>query len=191
MKNAQDYDTLSKAIGIHILNFTSIPNVDKYHNVFHITEKKSGVLYFKDLELHTIELKKFNSNPIAELSEIVSKITTSLDRWVAFLTRHDLLEQDHLPEVLNDHSIKKALNVLDVMGFNPEEREAYENHLKWLRIESNTLKKSEQKGREEGIEIGIHKGKVEVAKSLLELGFSLEVIAKSTGLSILEIEQLD
>ncbi len=117
------------------------------------------MLYFKDLELHTIELKKFNSNPVAELSEIVSKITTSLDRWVAFLTRHDLLEQDHLPEVFNDNSIKKALNVLDVMGFNDEEREAYENHLKWLKIESNTLKKSEQKDREEGIEKGIKKGK--------------------------------
>ncbi len=32
LKSAQDYDTLSKAIGIHILNFTSIPNVAKYHN---------------------------------------------------------------------------------------------------------------------------------------------------------------
>ena len=39
LKVAEDYSTLSKAIGIHILNFTSIPNVDRYHNVFHITEK--------------------------------------------------------------------------------------------------------------------------------------------------------
>lgn len=30
------------------------------------------------------------------------------------------------------------------------EREAYEDHLKWLRIEANTLKKAEEKGREEG-----------------------------------------
>ncbi|WP_339043834.1 hypothetical protein [Cardinium endosymbiont of Tipula unca] len=55
-----------------------INNTSGSTNVFHIVEKESGVLYFKDLELHTIELKKFNSNPVAELSEIVSKITTSL-----------------------------------------------------------------------------------------------------------------
>ena len=30
---AEDYSTLSKAIGIHILNFISIPEVDKYHKV--------------------------------------------------------------------------------------------------------------------------------------------------------------
>ncbi len=56
------------------------------------------------------------------------------------------------------------------MGFNDEEREAYENHLKWLRIESNTLKKSEQKGREEGIEIGIEKGKIEGEQIGIEKG---------------------
>ena len=58
LKVTDDYSLLSKAIGIHILNFTSIPEVDTYHNVFHITEKKTGLLYFKDLELHTIELKE-------------------------------------------------------------------------------------------------------------------------------------
>ena len=35
LKEAEDYGQLSKAIGIHILNFTSIPESDKYHNVFH------------------------------------------------------------------------------------------------------------------------------------------------------------
>ena len=50
LKSSQGYDKLCKAIGIHILNFISIPEVDKYHNIFHITEKESGEAYFKDLE---------------------------------------------------------------------------------------------------------------------------------------------
>ncbi|MFU7503476.1 MAG: Rpn family recombination-promoting nuclease/putative transposase, partial [Candidatus Tisiphia sp.] len=91
LKVAQDYSTLSKAIGIHILNFTSIPNVTKYHNVFHIVEKDSGLLYFKDLELHTIELNKFTDNSYEELPDILKKVKNSLDMWTAFLTRHDLL----------------------------------------------------------------------------------------------------
>jgi predicted transposase/invertase (TIGR01784 family) len=160
LKQSEDYSKLSKAIGIHILNFTSIPESDKYHNVFHITEKETGLLYFKDLELHTIELKKFvgytekSNEDICkkdhlqkELSNLIMKVKNSLDMWVAFLTRHDLLNKDNLPKELENASLKKALTVLEVMNFSDEEREAYEDHLKWLRIETNTLKNYEQKGR--------------------------------------------
>ena len=213
LKVAEDYSTLSKAIGIHILNFTSIPDVAKYHNTFYITEKESGILYFKDLELHTIELKKFSDNANEGLSEILGKIKNSLDMWVAFLTRYDLFKSDNLPGELNDMSLKKAVGVLDVMNFTEEERDAYEDHLKWLRIEANTLKKAEakgiergreegreeglvegiEKGREEGLVEGIERGKLEekmqIAKILVEQGFAIEIIAKSTGLSKEEIER--
>ena len=144
---AQDYSTLSKAIGIHILNFTSITETKNYHNIFHIKEKNTGLLYFKDLELHTIELNKFTQDSNEKLTDIVAKIKNSLDMWIAFLTRNDLLNIDNLPKELNDKSIKKALEVLQVMNFNPEEREFYEDHLKWLRIETNTLKKTREEGR--------------------------------------------
>ena len=42
--------------------------------------------------------------------------------WVTFLTRNDLLDSNNLPAKLNDPALKKALNVLEVMNFNPEER---------------------------------------------------------------------
>ncbi len=161
---AEDYSTLSKAIGIHILNFISIPEVDKYHNVFHITEKESGDSYFKDLELHTIELKKFSKDSNEELSDIISKVKDSLDMWLAFLTRNDLLQPNDLPKALNDDKLKKALNVLEVMNFSSSERDAYEDHLKWLRIEANTLKKT----LEQGIEQGSEKRNTEIAISLLK-----------------------
>lgn len=119
---SDDYSLLSKAIGIHILNFVSIPEASKYHNIFHITEKDSDLLYFKDLELHTIELKKFASNSNDELSDLIAKVKNSLDMWLAFLTRHDLLKPDALPKELNNPNLKKALNVLEVMGFTDIER---------------------------------------------------------------------
>lgn len=186
LKVAEDYSTLSKAIGIHILNFTSIPAVDEYHNVFHITEKATGLAYFKDLELHTIELKKFSSNSNEELSDLIVKVRNSLDMWLTFLTRHDLLKVDSLPENLNDTNLKKAINVLDVMNFSEEEREAYEDHLKWLRIEANSLKKAEEKG----IMKGIIKGKAEVAIALLAKGLDPNLISETTELSLQQINQL-
>ncbi len=199
LKVAEDYSSLSKAIGIHILNFTSIPSVEKYHNVFHITEKDSGLLYFKDLELHTIELKKFSSNSNEELSDLITKVKNSLDMWVAFLTRHDLLKADSLPKGLNDPNLKKAITVLNVMNFSDEEREAYEEHLKWLRIEANTLKKAEAKGKADGLAEGkaegIIEGEIKKAKAMaikmLQKGKPLEEISEFTGLPEAEINQLN
>lgn len=186
LKVSEDYSLLSKAIGIHILNFTSIPESERYHNIFHITEKNTGLLYFKDLELHTIELKKFLSNK-EELLDLVLKIKNSLDMWVAFLIRHDLLKSEKLPQELDSNSLKKALTVIDVMNFNEEEREAYENHLKWLRIEANTLKKAEARAKAEGKA----DGRLEVAINLIKQGkLTLSQIAEVTGISKLEIEKL-
>lgn len=186
LKVSQDYSLLSKAIGIHILNFTSIPGVAKYHNVFHITEKDSGLIYFKDLELHTIELHKFTPNSKDELSDIVARVKNSLDIWSAFLTRNDLLNKDNLPDELNDSNLKKALAVLEVMNFSAEERDAYEDHLKWLRIEANTLKKTRAEGKEEGKA----ERDTEIARAMLIDGDSVEKIARITGLSNEEIEAL-
>ena len=52
------------------------------------------------------------------------------------------------------------------------------------------MKNSLDTARDEGIEIGVEKGKIEVAKNLISLGLDNETIGKATGLSIEEIERL-
>src|SRR5580704_467545 len=195
LKEAEDYANLSKAIGIHILNFTSIPESDKYHNVFHIVEKENGLKYFKDLELHTIELKKFADSVSNELSDVIAKVKTSLDIWVAFLTKYSLLDKDNLPESLEENTgLKKALNVLEVMNFNDAEREDYENHLKWLQIQTNTIRnyelKGEQKGRTEGLAEGEVRGIKKIAINMLKANKPINEISEFTGLSQNAIAQL-
>lgn len=186
LRVSQGYSSLSKAIGIHILNFTSIPEVKNYHNVFHVTEKDSGTAYFKDLELHTIELNKFSSNGNEELSDLVVKVKSSLDMWSAFLTRNDLLRLDNLPKELNNPTLKKAISVLEVMNFSDEERNSYEDHLKWLMIEASTVKKAEEKAEARGKA----EEKMALVRNSLKAGLPLETISSITGLSVKEIEKL-
>ena len=150
LKESQEYSSLKKVIGIHILNFTSIPEAQKYHNAFHITEKETGLKYYNELELHTIELKKFG--------DIGSKIQNALDMWSAFLTKPELFVEAELPQSLDASPIKKALKVLKVMSFSDEERRVYEGQLKWLRVEANTLKKFEEKGHKAGDKKGHKRG---------------------------------
>ena len=190
LKTSEDYSKLNKTIGIHILNFTSISGTERYHHAFHLVDEATGLRYFKDIELHTIELNKFAKNSDDDLNSLVAKIKDALDVWIAFLTRNDLLDPTNLPKVLDNPRLKKALTVLEVMNFTTVEREAYEEHLKWFRIEANTLKKAEAKGEARGIEIGEAKRNIEIAKEMLLEGESIEKITKFTKLTKEEIEKL-
>ena len=118
LKSGEDYGKLNKAIGIHILNFTSIPETPEYHNTFRIKEITSNIDYFEDLELHTIELRKFMKDVGDELSTVMSRVKNKVDLWAAFLTKYDLLNKDNLSGVFDDPNLKKALDVLDIMNFN-------------------------------------------------------------------------
>jgi len=95
-----------------------------------------------------------------------------------------------------------TLGVLEVMNFREDELQAYEDHLKWLRIEANTLKKYEAKGFSEGkaegiVEgeaRGIEKGKkerdIEIVHAMVDQGISLEAISAVTGLSPEELKKM-
>lgn len=200
LQKAQGYASLSKAIGIHILYFTSIPEVTAYHNVFHITEKETGFPYFKNLELHTIELKKFAGEKREELKDVIAKAKSALDIWSTFLTRHDLLNKDALPSTMDIPALKKALGVLEVMNFQEDELQAYEEHLKWLLMEDSALKKSEAKGFAKGKAEGKAEGREEgekakalavanIAKNMLAKGIDLETVSSVTELSIEDIKK--
>ena len=206
LKSGDSYSELAKAIGIHILNFTSITETKKYHNVFHLLEKDDQIHYFKDIELHTIELNKFTGDKTLALNDLVAKIQSSLDIWLAFLTRHVLLEQSQLPESLNQPYLKKALQVLNVMNFTAEERLAYEGRLDWLRLEESALQKRWQDGKAEGLAegkvagmsegkaLGLLEGELKT-KTILVLnmhhnGIAISDIAKISGLNIEEIRQI-
>ncbi len=193
---AKAYSNLAKTIGIHILNFVSIPRVRKYHNIFQLTEKETGFHHFKDIELHTVELAKFeNVSEPNELSAYLKKVKTALDAWVTFLTKHALLDRNNLPKELSDPAIKKALHTLDVMNFSRAEREEYEDHLKWLRMEDSAIRKIGQdnfkKGKAEGEAKGKAEGKAEVIKNMLRQSINKKDIASMTGLSIAEIEKIE
>lgn len=60
--------------------------------------------------------------------------------------------------------------------------QSYEDSLKYYRDLKNSLDTAKEEGREER--------EVEIAKGLLKNGISIEIISKSTGLSIEQIERL-
>lgn len=181
LRIGNEYEKLAKTIGIHILNFTSIIQSPQYHHRFTISDHANNVHYFNDFEMHTIELSKFSSNDEA-LTELVGKIRTSLDIWMAFLTRNDLLIRDHLPPELNESHLKKALDVLQIMNFTDEERDAYEGRAKFLGLEASALRKQRQKGKVEAQQ--------EMTLKMIDEGIPDDLIIKLTNLTQTELNTL-
>ena len=172
LKAGEDFDQLNKTISIHILNFNHFDEPD-YHNIYHVLNAKTQKRSFEDLELHFVELKKFNKD--------LAHLTTALDRWTTFLSKAEQWERNFIPEELKiDPAIAKAAHALDTLSLDEEEREIYEAKLKWLRDESGTLRKVREEGREEGEVIGTEK----VALNLLKKGsWSIADISDATGLT--------
>ncbi|MCX6990011.1 MAG: Rpn family recombination-promoting nuclease/putative transposase [Chlamydiae bacterium] len=180
------YKHLRKAIGIHVLNFISIANNPKYINKFIISNEETKERYFADMELYTIELCKFTQDDNENLDSLLPRIKNGLDRWAAFLTKAYYLDRNNLPKELDDPCIKKAIDVLQIISFNKEERDFYEGHLKWLMIEESILDRVKADATAEGIKEGI---KI-VARNLIASGTPVNVISEFTGLSKEEIQRL-
>jgi predicted transposase/invertase (TIGR01784 family) len=176
-----NYDILEKVISINFLNFNCLDE-DNYHNIYKIMNTKTFNNYPNNhLEIHFVELKKYNNS-----------LSTMLDKWTNFL-KFDY-EADQLPSEMHVPSIEKAVNVLATMNLNNDEREDYENRLKWMRDEEMALLTAKNAGLAEGLEQGLAQGleqgleqgqekaKLEIARQMLKNNFSVEDIIKCTGL---------
>ncbi|MBV7273825.1 PD-(D/E)XK nuclease family transposase [Clostridiaceae bacterium UIB06] len=171
IESGNDFELLRKTIAINILDFNYLDEED-FHNVYRVYNEKSNKELSNLFEMHFIELGKFKKN--------FKELNNTLDRWISFLNRAYELDSDRIPEELaKDEIVRKAIEKLEIMYLDKEERELYENDLKRLRDYKAALRTAEEKG----IERGIEKGKIDIAKNLLDV-LDEETIAIKTGLSV-------
>ncbi|WP_252229292.1 Rpn family recombination-promoting nuclease/putative transposase [Clostridium sp. ZBS15] len=150
LEGGYNYDKLRKTISINILDFDYIDE-DDFHNVYKVYNEKSKKEFSSVFEMHFIELNKFKKD--------FKDVKTTLDRWIAFLNRAYELEKDKIPtELAVDESVKKAVEKLDVMYLDREERELYEGELKAIRDYIACMQTAEIKGIQQGIQRGIEQG---------------------------------
>ena len=167
-----NYDNLKKAICINIVSFTCLEEPD-YHNVFKILNVESKQELIDDLEIHFIELSKYDD-----------RLSTLLDRWVNFLKKADYYNRKNFPiELKSIPTIEKAFEVLENFSMTEYERDSYEARLKWLLDEEAAIITAENKGMKKGLAKGKAEGKAEVAKKMLEKGIDLKTVLELTGLN--------
>ena len=183
LANGINYDCLEKTISINFLNFDCLDE-ENYHNVYKLKNMDSDKIYPNDhLEIHFVELNKYHET-----------LSTTLDKWANFLVKAYEYDSKHLPKELRIPTIEKAVEALEHMYLNADERESYEARLKWLRDEEMALRKAREDGMAEGIQIGAENGKleaqIEIAKGLIKSGIPESIISEVTKLTITEILEL-
>ena len=119
-----------------------------------------------------------------KFNKTVEELETRFDKWLYVI--RNLNRLDKVPEKLRERSFEKLFETAEIAKFTPDQIRSYEDSLKYYR----DLKNSLDTAREEGVLEGIEKGKVEVAKELLKNGIEVNIILKSTGLTLEQIEKL-
>ena len=112
----QNYSKLKKTVTINILNFNYIAT-PKYHNIFQLLEKDSGVLLTDVLEIHFLELPKLKQKEVT--------LETSLVNWLLFFKA---FQDQKLREVLamSNPAIAKAIAALEFIEQDEDARRMYE-----------------------------------------------------------------
>ena len=119
--------------------------------------------------------------------------TTFLDCWIYNLKHMETLEQ--MPFEAQHKIFKRLAEIADSKTLTKEEQEKYDKSRRVMWHNSAAYKHAEdkgtKKGMEKGIEEGVKKRNKEIAVNLLTYNTPIDVIAKSTGLSIEEIKNLE
>ncbi len=136
-------------------------------HIIELKNQKCEVFYDK-LKFIYIELPKFKKEE--------AELETQFDKWL-FVFRH-LANLQNRPQKLQDKIFEKLFEAAEIAKFTLEEREAYEESLKYYRDLKNVVETSKQEG------------KIEVAIELKRNNVPIDIISKSTGLTKEEIDRL-
>ena len=171
-----DWDYELKAVyTIAILDFVFDADKgepDKFRYDVKLIDKETQKIFYDKWTFVYLEMPKFNKS--------VDELETRFDKWLYVL--RNLNKLDRIPDKLKELIFDKVFETAEIAKFTQDQVRSYEDSLKYYRDIKNSLDTARDEGKIEG--------KIEVAKNLLLSGVPVDVIVKSTGLSIREIEKL-
>ena len=179
----QDYKKLRKTIHISLTDFVLFPDLEDLHSTYVLYDPEHQRKLGDLLELHYLEIAKFRKTNYKELLD-------SLERWLYFLRQATHYEGvSELPEPLQqEEGMIIAMEATHNALCDDEVRYAIEARRKWERDRITELNAAIEEGEVRGKAEGKAEAAQRIAKELLALGQSEELILKATGLRIAELD---
>jgi predicted transposase/invertase (TIGR01784 family) len=120
------------------------------HHHFRFAEKSTGQLLKDSIEIHTVELSKYNNKSLDN--------ATSFEQWCYWMKNADKHSAEELRRLLPDTAFWRATEELSEIKQITEEKEMYDSREKAIRDQESHLIESLSKGRKQGLRKGLKRG---------------------------------
>lgn len=202
LQKGMPYSALRKTITINLLNFIMFLDHKEFHTKGTLWNTQQQKLLSDDIEIHIVEIPKLTEQWHEE------KVNPWKDPFVRWLLLLSANEDEHLTKLLEDIAmnqdpiLQKAINKWERMSQDSSFRQAYDARekvlmdeaAKFAHAETEGMKRGMEKGLEQGIEKGrkegVQQGKIQMIKSMYDLGIPLETIAKASKLNVHDVERI-
>ena len=183
----EDYSLLQPVYALNLINdvgFDAGP--DEFYHDYAIVNVEHSDRIIEGLRFIFVELPKFKPQTIKERKMAVL--------WLRFLTEIDKDTEEAPAELLANPTTKKALKILEKSAYSEKELNAYEYYWDAVYNERGAIRHGYKQGHDRGLAKGRAEGEhnkaLESARQMKADNMPAELIAKYTGLTAKEIEQL-
>ncbi len=142
--------------------------VEKYRYDVKLQDIVTNKIFYDKLTFIYFEMPKFDKT--------IDQLENRFDKWLFVLK--NLNKLDRLPEKLKEEIFEKLFEVAEISKFTKEEYISYEDSLKYYRDLKNSLDTAKDEKA------------IEIALNLLKNRIDIDIISKSTGLTIDHINRL-
>ena len=111
------------------------------------------------------------------------------ERWIYILKNMSTFER--MPFQARNAVFKKLSEITDISALSHEEREKYDESLKYMRDYNASLEGAKIIGHREGLQAGLLESQTNIARMMLNDGESIDKIMRYTGLTEDQIKLLN
>jgi predicted transposase/invertase (TIGR01784 family) len=186
----QTYSEIKKVISINIVYFDLGQGKDY---VYKGATNFQGLHEKDTLQLSNKQKKTFVKQTIADIfpeyyiikvNQFNDVAKDTLDEWIYFLKNNEVKDE------FKAKGLAEAKEVLDIMRLNKEQQYGYNRYLDYLHVKASEALTLQMEAEEKIRQDEKQKNAIQFAKNLLTTNLTNEDIAKYSGLTTSEIEQL-
>ena len=189
LKKGEGYEDLTPVISINLLNFNLNKKDSNVHSCYMIYDTKNKRLLTDHLQIHIIELKKFNFKN--------NNLSKDLNYWLGFFTTKDM--EAYMSDIVKEKPIMEEAHKrynnfirsrLMMSEYEKKEIYQYDKQIMLKDERREGIKEGMKKGKLEGLKEGRIAGQISMAKSMKTKNLDINLISEITGLTIEEIKKL-
>jgi predicted transposase/invertase (TIGR01784 family) len=160
LQKGEGHKALHPVHTIWLVNGLLWPDASRVHHAFRLTDKPSGRVLEDTLEIHTLELARYN------LTEGELRSASELDCWLFWLLHAHEYEPAALAELLPQPAIRQATETLARIAEITEDKAMYDARERAIQDREWEIDAAERRGRREGKIEGQIEGEVRMVRTL-------------------------